>query len=50
MKIVLYKDLARDIDLFLPITRFFGYNYNSDDMRYVYLLKVFRLPQSEASD
>ena len=31
--IVLYKDLVRDIDLFLPIIRFFGYNYNSDDMR-----------------
>ena len=33
--IVLYKDLVRDIDLFLPITRFFGYNYNSDSMRYL---------------
>ena len=37
MKIVLYKDLVRDIDLFLPITRFFGYNYNSDSMRYVHV-------------
>ena len=44
MKIVLYKDLVRDIDLFLPITRFFGYNYNSDDIGYVYLLKVLRPP------
>ena len=41
--IVLYKNLVRDIDLFLPITRFFGYNYNSDSMRYVHVY-VYLLP------
>ena len=32
--IVLYADLVKDIDLFLPMASFFGYDYSSDKQRY----------------